>query len=334
MSSWSIRGFMNEHAHLDKGMIYVNEEYKDEPAPIRAEWTRKAKAGFTKIDIMKRAESAIQAMLHYGTCYVRTHVDVDPLVGLSGIEAMLELQMKYKSQIVIDITAFSQEGFERYPETNELLREALKLGRMGIGGHTLADSDGEKHIRRIFDIAESGGAEWVEFHTDESGRPEHFLLPFLAHETEARGWGGRAYAIHCNSLANVTELEADRAIELTARAGLHVTVCPTAVATRAVTLTKKLKDRGVRIALGSDNIGDYFNPMGSGNMLHYAQLLAYIQRFYEPAEMDYLIEILLNPPANAESAASVLQLPVCYQYSSSHSRELLTHALAPVGAFA
>jgi cytosine deaminase len=320
---------MNEHAHLDKGMLIPTAVYKDESAPVRAGWTREAKAAFTKADIIERAEKALKTMIHYGTAYVRTHVDVDPLVGTRGIEAILELKKKYESQIVIDITAFSQEGFDRFPESADLLKEALSMGVMGIGGHTLADSNGMDHIRRIFTLAEKYNAGWVEFHTDESGKPEHFLLPFLAEETARRGWGGKTYAIHCNSLAAVEEREAANAIELTAKAGLHVTVCPTAIATRAVTLVKRLRNSGIRIGLGSDNIGDYFNPLGSGNMLQYAQLLAYLQRFYEPAEMDYLIGIIQRVPEIKESEAAIMSLPEAYRYDSRSARELLTHAPTP-----
>jgi Cytosine deaminase and related metal-dependent hydrolases len=329
MNEWTTRGFANEHAHLDKGMLYASYPYQDEPGPIRAEWTRRAKGAFTKQDIYDRAEKALRTMLDYGTRYVRTHADVDPLVGLQGIEALLELKERYADRIVIDLTAFCQEGFDRFPQSEELLLEALRMGKMGIGGHTLADADGKSHIDRIFSIAEAGGAEWMEFHTDESGRPEHFLLPYLAKETERRGWGGRTYAIHCNSLANVTEKEAEEAIALVARSGLHVTVCPTAIATRALAPVKKLREAGVRIGLGSDNVGDYFNPYGSGNMLQYAQLLAYIQRFYEPAETEYLVGLLLQDPIHADAAAKLEKLAVRYRYDDGAARELIAHACSP-----
>ncbi|MBB6636498.1 amidohydrolase family protein [Cohnella thailandensis] len=329
MKEWMTRGFSNEHAHLDKGMLYTFLPYKDEPVPIRAEWTRQAKAAFTKQDIYDRAEKALQTMLAYGTRYVRTHVDVDPLVGLKGVEALLELKERYEDRIVIDLTAFAQEGFDRFPQSEALLLEALRMGKMGVGGHTLADGDGEAHIDRVLSIAEAGGAEWAEFHTDESGRPEHFLLPYLATAAEKRGWGGRCYAIHCNSLANVTEKEAEEAIELVSRSGLHVTVCPTAIATRALAPVKKLRKAGVRVGLGSDNIGDFFNPYGSGNMLHYAQLLAYVQRFYEPEESEYLVGLLLQEPAHAESAAKTDKLEIRYRYDNGTARELIAHAKAP-----
>ncbi|MFS0726817.1 amidohydrolase family protein [Paenibacillus sp. 1P07SE] len=327
--AWQIRGFSNEHAHLDKGMLVPGAVYSDAPAPVRGGWTREHKARFTKQDIYERAEAALQLMLQYGTTYIRTHVDVDPLVGLKGVEALLELQSNYADQAVIDLTVFNQEGFERYPETGELLAEALTMGRIGIGGHTLTDEDGQAHIRRIFELAERGDAPWIEFHTDESGRPEHFLLPAIAREAGARGVGSRVYAIHCNSLANVSDDAAQEAIGLVANAGLHVIVCPTAIATRAITRTKALHAAGVRITLGSDNMSDLFNPLGSGNMLGYAQLLAYVQRFYEPQEQQTLIDMLLAEPIDSQASHRLAQLDAEVLYSTDDVRQLLAHAPRP-----
>ena len=328
--SWQIRGLSNEHAHLDKGMLVpVSAVYTDAPAPVRGGWTREHKARFTKQGIYERAEAALQQMLTYGTTYVRTHVDVDPLVGLNGVEALLELQANYADRVVIDLTAFNQEGFERYPETEELLAEALQMGRIGIGGHTLTDSDGQAHIRRIYDLAERRDAPWIEFHTDESGKPEHFLLPYLAREAMSRGLGSRVYAIHCNSLANVPDEAAQDAIGLMVSAGLQVIVCPTAIATRAITRTKDLLAAGVRLTLGSDNMSDLFNPLGSGNMLQYAQLLAYVQRFYEPGEQQALLDMLLAEPVDAEAALKLGQLDAEVLYSTDDVRELLAHAPRP-----
>lgn len=330
MQPWSTRGFSNEHAHLDKGMLAPGVAYADAPPAIRGGWTREHKAKFTRQDIYDRAEAALQSMLRYGTTYIRTHVDVDPLVGLKGIEALLDLQRDYEKQAVIDITAFNQEGFERFPETAELLEEALGMGRIGLGGHTLTDSDGEGHIRRLFELAERKVAPWLEFHTDESGKPEHFLMPLIAEESLKRGWAGNVYAIHCNSLANVSDLQAETAIELAVSAGLHIIACPTAIATRAITRTKQLIKSGLRVSMGSDNIGDLFNPLGSGNMLHYAQLLAYVQRFYEPIEQRALLDMLMLEPADADAARRLAELGRRVVYETGRTDFLLAHAPRPV----
>ncbi|NOU67699.1 amidohydrolase family protein [Paenibacillus sp. LMG 31461] len=325
----TIKGLMNYHAHIDKGGIVPPFVYRDAPASERAAWTREAKASFTVEDIKARASAIIENMIRYGTVYLRTHVDVDPIVGLKGMEAILELREIYKDRIAIDAVAFAQEGFDRFPESEGLLHEALRMGAHGIGGHTTMDQDGKQHITKIFEIAEAENAEFIEFHTDETGKEEHFLQPFLAEHTIQRGWQGRVTAIHCSSLANVSEAAAQLAAKLTAKADVKVTICPTAIATRSLTRVKMLLQEGVQIRLGSDNIGDFFNPFGSGNMLHYAQMLAYILRFYEPKEVETIMDALISQPVEGRLHTALSSYDFTYKYKASSIYELLTHAEAP-----
>jgi cytosine/adenosine deaminase-related metal-dependent hydrolase len=130
-------------------------------------------------------------------------------------------------------------------------------------------------------------------------------------------------------LANVSEEEAQLAAEKSAKANLLVTVCPTAIATRSLTRVKKLLQEGVQLRLGSDNIGDFFNPLGSGNMLQYAQMLAYILRFYEPGEVETLFSAILSPPSESRLESAFSSLDFTYKYHAATLYELLTHATAP-----
>jgi cytosine/adenosine deaminase-related metal-dependent hydrolase len=321
---------MNYHAHLDKGMIIPPLNYIDAPAPQKGAWTKEQKASFTVEDIKQRARLAIERSIDYGTAYVRTHVDVDPLVQLRGIEALLELQDAYANQIVIDIIAFSQEGFDRYPESYDLLQEALDMGVQGIGGHTTMDQDAKMHINRIFELGIKKDAYWIEFHTDETGNPDHFVLPYLAQKTKETGLGSRVTAIHCCSLANVEDAKAHEAIELVKDAGLTVTTCPTAIATRALTRVKDFLKAGIPIQLGSDNMGDFFNPFGSGNMLQYAFLLATVQRFYEDEEIGQLFNSLQVLPQQSQMTKRFDQLHYQYEYSYEELKSLIIHTPKPI----
>ncbi len=323
-------GWVNDHAHLDKGFLIQNHKYLDVSAPERASITRELKKSFTVSDIKIRAAKALQLMMDTGTVYIRTHVDVDPIVGLKGIEALLELKEELADRIILEITAYNQEGFDRYPEVPELLREAMRMGIKGIGGHTSIDANGRLHIDRTLSLAEEGGAEWIEFHTDETGRPADFLLPYLAEKSISEGIGPMITAIHCNSLSYVSDIAAEAAIELAARAGLQVTVCPTAMATRKLTKIKRMLDSEIRVRLGSDNIGDMFNPLGSGNMVQYAQLLAYDQRFFEADELQQLLQMMTRLPNRDHIHVQAEQLGKNVQYAVSDVRELIASAPLPI----
>ncbi|MGN8647214.1 amidohydrolase family protein [Gracilibacillus sp. HCP3S3_G5_1] len=327
-----VTGWMNYHAHIDKGFLLENQQYQDITAPERAALTREIKMVRTKQEIKQAATQALEKMYHYGTSYVRTNVDVDPLYELRAIEALLEVQEEWRERIVLDIVAFNQEGFDRFPETTVLLEEALKLGVQGIGGHTTMDEDGKAHIDQILVLAEKADLDWIEFHTDETGRPDDFNLPYLAKVTKNRGIGDQVTAIHCCSLANIENGLAAKTIEEVVESGMSITTCPTAIATRSLTRVKELAAAGVPIQIGSDNLRDFFNPLGSGNMLQYGQLLAYTQRFYEPNEVKDILAWLQKQPKNKRVANQLARLENKFVYTVKEEMELLAEAPAPVQA--
>ena len=86
---------------------------------------------------------------------------------------------------------------------------------------------------------------------------------------------------------------------------------------------------GLRISMGSDNMSDLFNPLGSGNMLNYAQLLAYVQRFYEASEQQALLDMLMIKPVDENSAYLLSQLETRVIYETGQANQLLTHASRP-----
>ena len=287
-----INGVINAHAHLDKSLIVDRKSYVDEPPPVRAGWVRELKGDFTKADIKARARKVIEMSVASGVIGIRTNVDVDPTVGTKGIEALLELKEEMADEIALHVVAFNQEGFTRFPETAALLAEALKMGADSVGGHTSIDADAKKeHIDIIFELAKRFDVD-IDFHADETGRPDDHMLPYLIKKTKDEGYQGRVNAIHCCSLAVISEEEAAKDIDGLKEAGIKVVVCPTAIATRKLTEIKKLLEVGILPGIGTDNIQDLFNPLGNANLWEIAQLLAYVKRFYSNEETKSLFNML------------------------------------------
>src|SRR6185437_295061 len=93
-----------------------------------------------------------QCILH-GTTRMRTHVEVDPGIGMRGFDALRSLAADYKWAIDIELCVFPQEGLINYPGTDALSIEGLKHGAKVIGGAPRYDADGLGQIRRIFELA-------------------------------------------------------------------------------------------------------------------------------------------------------------------------------------
>lgn len=287
----AITGFVDSHLHLDKSLLNERAPYQDLTGPEKGALTREEKAKFTVKDIIDRAERILLNGISAGNIAIRTNVDVDPIVGLKGIEALLYLKEKYADVLKIQIVAFAQEGVQNYPETVGLLEEALKMGADLIGGHTIIDKDGEEHIDAILKIAKKYDVE-VDFHLDESGKKEHYLLPYLANKIIDLGLQGKVNGIHCCTLANLNENELNDALQLINESRLKVTIAPTAISTRALAPVKDLLRKDVIVGIGSDNIRDFFNPLGNGDVKQAAYLLAYVHRFFTDEEITSIWDMI------------------------------------------
>ena len=278
-----IPGFVDCHAHLDKCLLNERTPYIDGTGPEKGALTLQQKTQFTVDDITRRAEIMIQRAIACGTLALRTNVDVDASVGLKGIHALLALREKYRALITIQVAAFAQEGVFADGQTERLLQEALEAGADLVGGHTIAKGEGEKHIDFILNLAKKHHVE-ADFHLDESGQRQHYLLPYLISKMKELGLRGQVNGIHNCTLAALEPQELEDALSLMAAEQLSVTVAPTAISTRQLAPVKKLLNAGIRVGLGSDNIRDFFNPLGSGDIKQAALLLSYVHRFFTESE--------------------------------------------------
>jgi cytosine/adenosine deaminase-related metal-dependent hydrolase len=286
-----IPGYVDSHTHLDKCLLNETSNYVEGTGPEKGKLTLERKVNFTVDDITTRAESMILKAIKSGTLHLRTNVDVDASVGLKGIEALLKLKKKYQDHIKIQVVAFAQEGVFADGQTEKLLEQAIKLGADLIGGHTIAKGEGKKHIDFILDLAKRYNIQ-ADFHLDESGNREHYLMPYLADKMVEMNLIGRVNGIHMCTLAALNSEELEQAMYAIRKSKLKLTIAPTAISTRSIAPAKKVLSNGVLVGLGSDNLRDFFNPLGSANVAHMALLLGYLQRFYQEEEVLQLFAMI------------------------------------------
>lgn len=287
----TIPGFVDCHTHLDKCLLNESQPYQEGTGPQKGALTYEMKKDFTVEDITRRAEKMILRAIKAGTLHWRTNVDVDGSVGLKGIEALLKLKKKYENQIHLQVAAFAQEGVFWDGQTESLLEQAMAMGADLIGGHTIAKGEGEKHIDFILNLAKKYNVE-ADFHLDESGNREHYLLPYLSKKMVELGLQGRVNGIHLCTLSALTPEELDDAMKHIEEAKLKVTIAPTAISTRKIAPAKRVLKTGVPIGLASDNMRDFFNPLGSGDVKQVALLLSYLQRFFLQEEVEQVFDMI------------------------------------------
>src|SRR5258708_5579332 len=84
-------GFVESHIHLDKAFLL--QQLKEEANNVEQAManTMKLKHSFTIENLEDRSVQVIQKAIAHGVTHLRCHVDIDPIMKLTGFEVMLKL---------------------------------------------------------------------------------------------------------------------------------------------------------------------------------------------------------------------------------------------------
>lgn len=304
--------FVDIHAHLDKA--YTRDDLGDHDgtlsSAIRAMGERKKL--FTPEDVAERAGRLIRSGVVEGVTHVRTHVDVDSITGLRGLEGVSRAAEECRDVCRVSIVAFPQLGIRSDPGALDLMRAAVEAGAGVVGGmpHWEATPDDQRaHVETLFDLADRHDLD-VDMHVDESDDGSVRTLEMVAEATIARGWQGRVTAGHVCSLSAADEDYAARVIARCAEAGMTIVSNPATnlviqgrgdrgLVRRGLTRIKEFRAAGVNVCLGQDNVCDGFYPFGRGSMLEVAFLGAHAAHLTAGDDLAYLLETVTSRPARA-----------------------------------
>lgn len=272
------------HAHLDKALtagVVPNPTY-DLPGAITA-WLAH-RPNLTRDDIVHRAEVAARTYLANGVTTIRTHTDVGDGVGLRALEALLELRDQLRDACTLQVVAFVGEPLTGVAGAGNraLLADALAAGADVAGGCPYRAEDPKASVATCLAIAADHGAP-VDLHTDETLDPDVLTLGDFADLVTTTGFRYGATASHCVSLGVQPPDVAREVAERVAAAGIAVVCAPQTnlylqgrgqvAAPRGLTALRALRDAGVTVAAGGDNLQDPFNCVGRGDPLETAALL-------------------------------------------------------------
>ena len=124
-----IAGLVDAHVHLDKCYLLDRCCAKRGDFAEAMSETLIAKKNFTVDDVRNRARRLIEDEISFGTTLMRTHIEVDAVVGYKSLEAILQLKKEYENSITIQIAVFAQEGITNQPGQVDMMRKALSMGK-------------------------------------------------------------------------------------------------------------------------------------------------------------------------------------------------------------
>lgn len=291
-------GFVEGHIHLDK--CFIGDDWhsyrRGNSIADRIRIEREELA--TARPVIERARALVEQCIANGTAFIRTHVDIDPDIGFKHFEAMIAVREEYRDAVDIQIVAFPQHGLIVKPGTLELMAEAIDSGAHIIGGLDPATFDGDinSHLDAIFALAGQKDVG-LDIHLHDGGDLGASEITQIADRTIAAGMQGNVVISHAYALGAIAQDSFDRVAALLARA--DVSIMTNAPGDHAFPPVLPLRNAGVNVFAGSDNVRDTWWPYGNADMLSRAMMIGYRSGFYEDGELEIAFDLITKAGAKA-----------------------------------
>jgi cytosine deaminase len=299
---------VESHFHLDKSRIADRcAPQKDRRATDHMARTSAIKHTFTVEDIYARASATLEQCVLNAVSHMRTHVEVDPNVGLHGFDAVERLARDYAWAIDVQLCVFLQEGWTHVPGAEANVVAALKRGARVVGGAPRYDSDGPGQIRRIFELAKEFDVD-VDIHLDGGYTTHDMNIWQVCELADEIGWGGRVAIGHGNKYSCLPPAELAALGKRLAASGVAVTVLPATdmftsgrhlehSVIRGVADANALVAEGANCSISTNNVLNAFTPFGDCSLVRIANLYANVVQRSRPEELAECFAMVSSRPA-------------------------------------
>ena len=289
--------FIESHVHLDTCLTAGEPKWNMSGTLFEGieTWSLR-KETLSRQDVRDRVNRAVRLYAANGIQHIRTHVDVtDP--KLTAMEALIELREELKDVVNIQIVAFPQEGIESYPNGRQLMIDAVKMGADCVGAIPHFEFTREYSVSSLnfaMELAEKYD-RLVDVHCDEIDDEASRGLETLAARALESGLRDRVTASHTTAMHSYNNAYVQRLMRLLKMSGINFVSNPlvnthlqgridTYPKRRGITRVKELREAGINVSFGHDDIFDPWYPMGTGSMrdvvfmgLHVCQMMGYEQ---------------------------------------------------------
>jgi cytosine deaminase len=298
------------HIHLD-AVLTVGQPRPNVSGSLFegiAVWADRVK-DLTVDDVKDRVRKVLRWQVANGVQTVRSHVDVcDP--ELTALRALVELREEVRDMIGLQLVAFPQQGILGFPGGRALMEKACDLGADVVGGiphYELTREDGVASVQFLMGLADERGL-MVDVHCDETDDDHSRFVEVMAAETIRRGMAGRVTASHTTAMHSYNPAYAHRLINNLARSGMYFVTNPLDNAVlqgrfdqgpvrRGHTRIKELQAAGLTVCIGHDSVMDPWYPLGVGDPLQAAFVLAHFGHMSGAEELPRLVDMITVDPA-------------------------------------
>lgn len=289
---WKHRPLVDCHRHLASEGTLTAKDYAtiSDDRHLKEKWLlmdRIRRRRFYLDELPMRLDAAMMRMMDQGIFFCRTYAEVDSVVGLHVIEAMLEAKERWAG-FTLQIAAYPFGGVghavkrkraERALEMADLLGCLPSRGRKSVRDRETS----RRNMEILFAIAHEQQKP-IDLQIDQDNDPdenETWILLDVAEGFREKGYKESITVTHCISLSASRTMEMDLELNLLPRMrklGVSVVVCPSAALDmrqprhkqapthNSIAPVSELLLGGITVGIGSDNVSDIYESHTTGDL--------------------------------------------------------------------
>lgn len=289
-------GWISAHNHLDKAYLIRPMDMDMAYHSLQRKWDLidDMKERWTVTQIYDRMCFGIEQQLNQGVTALCTFIDVDPKIKDKSIKAAEKVKEKYERDLILKFANQTIKGVLNKEARNwfDIASEFVDI----IGGLPGKDRGHEdEHMDILLSTAKKLN-KMVHVHVDQLNLPTETETEFLVNKTDQHQMHGRVVAVHGISIGAHPKSYRDQLYKRMKKNGVMVIACPTAwidhrrsellvPSHNAVTPVDELIPAGVTVAMGPDNIADYYKPFTDGDMWTELRFLLESCHYYQIEEL-------------------------------------------------
>ncbi|WP_277584078.1 amidohydrolase [Psychrobacillus antarcticus] len=263
--------FKEMHNHLDKTYMSLDWKACTPVANLKERLALEA-AELTVLasTAQQRATTMIETLLAKGSTHIRTHVNIDPYIGLKNLEGVKAALESFKGKVTADIIAFPQHGLLR-ESVPSLMREAMRSGATMVGGLDPAGIDNaiEKSLYEVMDIATEFDAD-VDIHLHDGGFVGYYTTDKWIDIVQDANYQGRTALSHAFCLGDIPISQQEIVARRLAEQDVAIMSTIPINLGRVIPPIDLLDMHGVKVHFGCDGFYDSWSPYGTGDVLEKA----------------------------------------------------------------
>ncbi|ANU14582.1 Cytosine deaminase [Planococcus halocryophilus Or1] len=269
--------FKEMHNHLDK--TYLSLDWKAcQPVSNLKQRLNLESIELEELSetVEQRATAMIQLLQSKGATHIRTHVNIDPYIGLKNLEGIRSVLEAHSDKLSYEIVAFPQHGLLN-GDVPGLMKKAMRSGATMVGGLDPAgiDRNIEKSLDMMMNIATEFDAD-IDIHLHDSGQVGYYTTEKLIELTKQAQWQNRVAVSHAFNLGESPIAQQEKIAKELAEVGMAI--MSTVPITKTMPPVALLDQQGVNVHFGCDGFYDSWSPYGSGDLLEKASLYSEVYR--------------------------------------------------------